>query len=478
MAHMIDTTTGRAAIAYTGQTPWHGLGQALTPGADVDTWTREAGLAYDVLESPVQYSTPASTGPQTWPARKVLHRSDTGAPLAVVSDSYHVVQPSEVMDFFRKLVDLGGFQLETAGALSDGRRVWALASVGDAAPVVDRDLVRPYLLLGTSYDGTMATVAKFTAIRVVCNNTITAAVGGYSNGRVIKGESETATGYLRSAVRVLHSERFQDKAPNEVFAALLDEGTYLCSVRTMYRLLEQAGEVRERRDQLRHPHYQKPQLLATGPNQVWSWDITTLLGPVKWTYFYLYVILDIFSRYVVGWMVAERESAGLAKRLIGETCRKQNIAPDRLTIHADRGTSMTSKPVALLLADLGVTKTHSRPHVSDDNPFSESQFKTLKYRPEFPERFGSIQDARAFCHTFFPWYNTEHHHSGIGLLTPDVLHYGRADEVIAHRQVVLSQAFQRNPERFVRAHPRPPARPTAVWINPPPARAASEQEQH
>jgi putative transposase len=277
---------------------------------------------------------------------------------------------------------------------------------------------------------------------------------------------------------VLHSERFQDKAPNEVFATLLDEGTYLCSVRTMYRILQQAGEVRERRAQLRHPNYQKPQLLATGSNQVWSWDITQLLGPVKWTYFYLYVILDIFSRYVVGWMVAQRESAELAKRLIAETCRKQNIVADQLTIHADRGTSMTSKPVALLLADLGVTKTHSRPHVSDDNPFSESQFKTLKYRPEFPERFGSIQDARAFCQSFFPWYNTEHHHSGIGLLTPEVLHYGRADDIIAQRQVVLRQAFQRNPERFVRAHPRPPARPTAVWINPPPVSAATEQEQH
>lgn len=209
---MIDTTTGRAAMAYTGQTPWHGLGQALTPGADVDTWTREAGLGYTVLESPVQYSTPASTELQVWPARKVLHRSDTGAPLAVVSDSYNVVQPGQVMDFFRQLVDLGGFQLETAGALSDGRRVWALASVGDAAPVVDGDLVKPYLLLGTSYDGTMATVAKFTAIRVVCNNTITAAVGGYSNGRTVKGETETNKGYLKSAVRVLHSERFDPEA--------------------------------------------------------------------------------------------------------------------------------------------------------------------------------------------------------------------------------------------------------------------------
>jgi phage/plasmid-like protein (TIGR03299 family) len=209
---MIDTTTGRAAMAYAGQTPWHGLGQALTPGATIETWTREAGLAYDVLESPVMYSTPATTDLQTWPARKVLHRSDTGAPLAVVSDSYNVVQPGQVMDFFRQLVDLGGFQLETAGALSDGRRVWALASVGEAAPVVSSDLVKPYLLLGTSYDGTMATVAKFTAIRVVCNNTITAAVGGYSGGRVLKGEAEINTGYLKSAVRVLHSEKFDPEA--------------------------------------------------------------------------------------------------------------------------------------------------------------------------------------------------------------------------------------------------------------------------
>ena len=199
MAHMIDETTGRAAMAYTGATPWHGLGQALTPGASIETWTREAGLGYDVLESPVLYSSLASTELQQWPDRKVLHRSDTGAPLAVVSDGYRVVQPAEIMDFFRELVELGGFQLETAGALSDGRRVWALASVADAAPVVSRDLVKPYLLLGTSYDGTMATVAKFTAIRVVCNNTITAAVGGYG---------EKSLGYLKSAVRVLHSERF------------------------------------------------------------------------------------------------------------------------------------------------------------------------------------------------------------------------------------------------------------------------------
>jgi putative transposase len=286
------------------------------------------------------------------------------------------------------------------------------------------------------------------------------------------------TAEQQQVLAVLHSERFRDQAPTEVFATLLDEGTYLCSLRTMYRILENSAEVRERRNQLRHPHYQKPQLLATSPNQVWSWDITKLLGPVKWTYFYLYVILDIFSRYVVGWLVAERESAELAKRLMAETCHKQNIAPDQLTIHADRGTSMTSKPVALMLADLGVTKTHSRPHVSDDNPFSESQFKTLKYRPEFPERFGCIQDARAFCQVFFRWYNAEHHHTGIGLLTPEMLHYASADHVITQRQRVLNQAFQRNPERFVRTHPRPPARPSAVWINPPTTRLPSDGEQH
>jgi putative transposase len=215
----------------------------------------------------------------------------------------------------------------------------------------------------------------------------------------------------------LHSERFSDKAPAEVFATLIDEGIYLCSIRTMHRIVAQNGELKERRNQLRHPQYKKPELLATGPNQVWTWDITKLLGPAKWTYFHLYVILDIFSRFVVGWMVAPRETAELAKRLIADTCQKQGIVAGTLTIHADRGTSMTSKPVALLMADLGVTKTHSRPRVSDDNPYSESQFKTLNYRPEFPERFGSIEDSRAFCQGFFPWYHTEHHHSGIALLT-------------------------------------------------------------
>lgn len=208
MAHMIDETTGRAAIAYTGPTPWHGLGQQLTPGATIEQWTEQAGLKYTVLESSVRYETPAATELQVWPERKVLSRSDTGAPLAVVSNGYNVVQPAEIMNFFGELAKIGGFELETAGALSAGKRIWALAKIGDGAPIVDNDLVKPYLLLGTSYDGTMATVAKFTAIRVVCNNTITAAVGGYSNGRVIHGEGEIDKGYLKSAVRVLHSEKF------------------------------------------------------------------------------------------------------------------------------------------------------------------------------------------------------------------------------------------------------------------------------
>ena len=272
----------------------------------------------------------------------------------------------------------------------------------------------------------------------------------------------------RTAVlAILHEPRFVDLAPAQVYAGLLDEGRYICSERTMYRLLNAHQEVRERRAQLRHPRYVAPQLLATRPNQLWSWDITKLLGPAKWTYFYLYVILDVFSRYVVGWMVAHRESAVLAEKLIRETCARQGIAPGELTLHADRGSSMTSKPVAFLLADLGVTKTHSRPQVSDDNPFSEAQFKTLKYRPDFPDRFGSILDARGFCRTFFPWYNTEHHHSGIGLLTPEDVHLGRAATRIAARAEVLASAYAAHPDRFVRGVPRPGAAPTAVWINPP-----------
>jgi len=265
----------------------------------------------------------------------------------------------------------------------------------------------------------------------------------------------------------LNSERFVDQAPAQVYATLLDEGHYLCSVRTMYRILDQHEQVRERRNQLSHPAYQKPELLATGPNQVWSWDITKLLGPAKWTYFYLYVILDIFSRYAVGWMVASRESATLAQKLIRETCQKQSIAAGQLTVHADRGSSMTSGPVALLLADLGVTKTHSRPYNSNDNPFSESHFKTFKYRPEFPDRFSCIQDARSFCQRFFSWYNTEHHHSGLGWLTPEVVHGGQSAAVLAARQKVLNQAFRTTPERFVRKPPQSPKLLDKVWINPP-----------
>jgi putative transposase len=266
----------------------------------------------------------------------------------------------------------------------------------------------------------------------------------------------------------LHSPRFVDHAPREIYATLLDEGQYLCSPRTMYRVLAATDEVKERRNQLRHVA-PRPELLATGPNEVWSWDITKLLGPVKWTYFYLYVILDIFSRYVVGWMVAHVESAHLAERLIAASCETQGVQPGQLTLHADRGTSMTSKTVALFLADLGVTRTHSRPHVSNDNPFSEAQFKTLKSRPEFPERFGSLQDARAFCHPFFTWYNTEHRHGGIGWLTPAMMHYGQVDSVGAARRQVLAAAYATHPERFVRRPPVPPAVPTAAWINPPPA---------
>jgi len=268
-------------------------------------------------------------------------------------------------------------------------------------------------------------------------------------------------------LQVLNSEQFQDSAPREVYATLLDEGEYLCSWSTMYRILKEHQLVRERRDQLRHPTYTKPELLATAPNELWSWDITKLRGPVKWTYYYLYTILDIFSRYVPGWLIADCESASLAKQLIAETCAKQGIELDQLILHSDRGSPMTSKTVALLLATLGVTKSHSRPHVSNDNPYSESQFKTMKYRPDYPDRFGSIQDARAWARPFFQWYNHEHHHSGLGLLTPATVHYGQAQVVIDQRQQVLQAAYAAHPERFVRGEPKPPSLPTEVWINGP-----------
>ena len=266
---------------------------------------------------------------------------------------------------------------------------------------------------------------------------------------------------------VLHQERFVDQAPASVYANLLDEGRYLCSVPTMYRLLRTKDEVRERRRQATHPATVKPELVATGPNQVWSWDITKLLGPQKWTYFHLYVVIDIFSRYVVGWLLASRETAELAERLLAETIREQNVAVDQLTIHADRGTSMASKPVALLLADLGVTKSHSRPHCSNDNPYSEAHFKTLKYRPEFPGRFGSIEDGRAFCQRFFHWYNHQHRHSGLGFHTPANVHFSHADGIQVERERVLRAAYVAHPERFVRQAPVPPPLPGPAWINKP-----------
>jgi putative transposase len=267
-------------------------------------------------------------------------------------------------------------------------------------------------------------------------------------------------------VATLDSERFCDQAPAQVWASLLDEGTYLCSVATMYRLLRQRAQVRERRRVARHPALLKPELLAVRPNQVWSWDITKLKGPHKWTWYYLYVVLDVFSRYAVGWVVAARESAGLATELISACIQAEGVGRDELTIHADRGSSMTSKPVAHLLADLGVTKSHSRPHQSNDNPFSEAQFKTLKYFPTFPDRFSALEAARTFVDGFFAHYNHDHRHSGLALLTPADVHHGRAGQVLAARQSVLDGFFDRHPERF-RTPPTAPQLPQAVWINKP-----------
>jgi transposase InsO family protein len=268
-------------------------------------------------------------------------------------------------------------------------------------------------------------------------------------------------------VKVMNSERFADLAPPQIYAALLDEDTYLCSVRTMYRILESLDQVRERRDQLRHPTYHRPELVATAPNQIWSWDITKLLGPEKWIYYYLYVLLDIFSRYVVAYMVASRETSELAKQLIEEGYTRQRIQPGQVTVHSDRGAPMTSKTIAQFYADLGITKSHSRPHVSNDNPYSEAQFKTVKYRPEFPDRCGSIQHARAVCSVLFPWYNNVHYHSGIGFLTPASVHYGHAEGIRQRRNEVLVRAYEAHPERFVRKVPSAPVLAPAVWINPP-----------
>jgi putative transposase len=272
----------------------------------------------------------------------------------------------------------------------------------------------------------------------------------------------------RAAVRaVLNSERFVDRAPRQIYAALLDEGAYLCHWRTMYRILHDFSEVRERRNQRQHPLYHKPELLAVRPNQVWSWDITKLRGPAKWTHFALYTVIDIFSRYIVGWMIAERESAQLARQLIATAADNQGIQPEQLTLHADNGKPMKAKTLALLLSDLGIEKSHSRPYVSDDNPFSEAHFKTLKYHSDYPDRFGCVQDARGWARPFFDWYNYQHYHSGLNLLTPACVHYGQADDIRQRRQAVLAAAYAQFPQRFAHGEPIVKGAPDAVWINPP-----------
>lgn len=265
----------------------------------------------------------------------------------------------------------------------------------------------------------------------------------------------------------LHSERFVDKSPAQAFHTLLDEGIYLASISTYYRILASNKEVCERRAQRRRIQYSKPELMALGPNEVWTWDITKFKGPAKWMYYFLYVVIDIFSRYVVGWMLTTRESGDFAKQLLEQSYTNQNIEPSQLTIHSDRGPSMQSLPVVALHAKLGITKSNSRPYVSNDNPFSEAQFKTLKYQPEFPERFGCYDDALSFCRGFFSRYNTQHHHSGILYLTPETVHYGRADAVLAARHEQMMLAYSRNPERFRGGPPKPRFLEQAVYINPP-----------
>lgn len=330
-------------------------------------------------------------------------------------------------------------------------------------------------------DQAIITLTDRVGVRAACDAVGAAQAGYYRRHRTSPAAARPTPAPQRDRVQpralsreerqaildVLHSDRFADLAPGEVWAILLDEGVYLGSQSTFYRLLRAASGTRERRRQATHPAAVKPELAATGPNQVYSWDITKLHGPAKWTYYYLYVILDIYSRYVVGWMAATGESAQLAEVLIRQTVAKQGIRRNQLTIHADRGSSMTSKPVAFLLADLGITQSHSRPHVSDDNPFSEAQFKTLKYRPDFPTRFPSIEAARAHCVNFFGWYNDEHRHTGLGLHTAADVHYGLAEAVRDKRAGVLDAAYTAHPDRFVRKPPRPPKLPTTAWINPP-----------
>lgn len=278
-------------------------------------------------------------------------------------------------------------------------------------------------------------------------------------------------GERQAILDAAHSRRFTDSSVREIYATLLDEGVYLGSISTLYRVLQAAGETRERRRQATHPARVKPELCALRPGEVWSWDITKLLGPVKWTYYYLYVVLDIYSRYVVAWRLERRESATLAKEMLGAAIAREGVDPTRLTIHADGGPSMTSKTLAQFYADLGVTKSRSRPHVSDDNPFSEAQFKTLKYGPGFPPFFANIEQGRAYCRDFFPWYNEQHRHSGIALLTPSDVHHGLVDERLTARRQTLHAAWSAHPERFVRGQPEPQTIQPATYINRPEAAA-------
>ena len=286
--------------------------------------------------------------------------------------------------------------------------------------------------------------------------------------RVRRVSSRSLEPAEREAIRaVLNSERFVDCTPYVIYATLLDEGTYLCSISTMYRILREHGEVRERRDQRKHPVYKKPELLATRANELWSWDISWLRGPSRYNYYYIYVILDVFSRYVVGWTIDEVESAEIAYALIEWACQQQGIAKGELTLHADNGAPMKSIPVAHLLEQLGVTKSHSRPYVSNDNPFSEAQFKTMKYQPDYPERFESQEHARGWARSFIRWYNFAHLHSALGYVTPAAMHFGHAQSILQQRQEVLDDAFAKHPERFVRGQPHPPVVPTEAWINKP-----------
>lgn len=272
----------------------------------------------------------------------------------------------------------------------------------------------------------------------------------------------------------LDSDEYMDKAPAQVFAALLELGIYLCSIRTMYRILAANDQVRERRAQRQHPTYTKPQLVATAPNQVWTWDITKLPGATKGTYFSLYVILDLFSRYIVGWQVATRESAAVYQELVEACCKDQGVVPEQLTIHSDRGAPMTAKSTALLYADLGIIKSHSRPYTSNDNPYSEANFRTLKYRPDMPEQLGSVEHARQVVRALVGWYNDEHYHLGLALMHPADVHHGRTADIVAARQRVLDAAHAAHPDRFVTGRPIQKAPPPAAWINPPATEAVAQ----